>query len=137
VTIISKSVTGIAAGDQIEIEILYTLLNNSGANRQFTPLTALGAISVSLADGANVGSNATNRKPVRHIVTFSVSATNLTKAHGVSLAPDSNAGGPTAINTANSMMTWASSASDITGTQTLSFTVNSSNTTATQTLTLH
>lgn len=134
VTIISKSITGIAVGDQIQLEIWYTILNNSGSARTYTDTGSLGSVSIG---GAHAGLNAsaTSRGPRFARFSFSISASNLAYAMKWSAAGGSVADG---LNAGYAHVGgWSASSSDLTGTQTLTFTIASNNTTATQTLTLH
>lgn len=130
VTILSKSITGISAGDQIILQISFTVLNNSGSLRAITPICSLGSLSVDPSNTTfNAGASATSRSGYPPVpVGFFISATNL--AYGTA-----NTSGQFGALAAGS--TWNSTTSDLTGTQTLTFTLTSNSTTATQTATLH
>lgn len=138
VTIISKSVTGIAAKDSIVVDIYYTTVNNSGAARNYTHAAAIGSLSAA-AQETNI--NAGTGRVLRHAcIQFSVSATNLAFALFAQLAFGATgvaADTTLAQSSGNSLGHWDSSTSDLTGTQTISWTVTSTSATATQTLTLH
>lgn len=137
VTILSKSVTGIAAKDQVILEIVYSILNNSAAARTYTPTADLGGLSLLTAETTTVAASATNRSLRMTKVVFSVSATNLTYGNYSAIACGASPTSGAALNSALSMQSWNSTTSNLTGTQTISFTVSSSSTTTTQTLTLH
>lgn len=139
VTILSESVAGIAAGDQIILDLWFSVFQNTGANRNYTFVTSLGAISDNTAPVATtIGSNATDRNGFHRTLCFSVSATNLTLV-GLDMTgrTGSGAGSPNSLVTTVSPQGMNTSSSDITGNQTLSFTATSNATTSTQTLTLH
>jgi hypothetical protein len=139
VTIISKSITGIAAKDQIILEVSATLLNNSAAGRTYTRAFSLGGLAVSIVDGAAINASATDRAMRYFSGSFSVSATNLAYA----TAMPALAYQAVAANTAGSLLAtlerwgWNTTATDLTGTQTLTFTISSGAVNTTQTLTLH
>lgn len=135
VTIISKSVTGIVAKDSIVIDAYFTLVNNSGSARTYTHSHTLGSMTATAADGATIAASA-NRSNRQFMVQFSVSATNLAfvLVQPINFAA---AAADAAGAAAQAYGIWDSSTSDLTGTQTVSWTVSSSATTTTQTLTLH
>lgn len=138
VTVLSKSITGIVAGDQVLLDVWYTILNNSTANRNYTPLVSLGSFSTSAQEAGSIASNATNRANRRIGFQISVSASNL--AYGLMNENGSSAGAANAagaLTASLSNQTWNSTTSDLTGSQTLVFSVASTSTTTTQTLTLH
>jgi hypothetical protein len=137
VTIITKSVT-VAAGDQITVDVWYTILNNSTANRNYTPSAELGSFAMSGAGATALASSATSRAFAHNAFNFSVSASNL--AYGIFVV--GNTAPTTAANTSAASVAgmpnlWNTTTSDLTGTQTLKLTMASSSTTTTQTLTLH
>lgn len=139
VTIITKSVTGISAGDQITLDMWFTILNNSGANRAYTSTFALGTLSLGAAE-TNTLVAASNRMNKNIRINFAISASNLAYIQGAGITPAN----PSAANAFGGISTgtttdigWNSTTNDVTGNQTLSFTMSSPNTTATQTLTLH
>lgn len=137
VTILSKSITGIVAGDQISVELWVTALNNSGTNRSYTTVISLGALNTNaLADWA-VNASATNRASATYLEQFSISATNLAYIQNVTLKNGITAAGALGTQVGGTSYGYNLAASDLTGTQTLSVTTSSPSTTATQTLTLH
>lgn len=138
VTIISESVTGIAAGDFVDLEIFFSILNNSGSSRTYAPILTLGTLVITATDLAAVGASATSRSIRKSTARFSVSATDLAfgqwfQHSTAAAAVDTDVALTTNLNAA----AWDTTTDDITGTQTLSLTVSSNSTTATQTLTLH
>lgn len=58
--IVSDTLT-LAAGDQVDIQIVGVILNNSGAVRTYRWQFNIGAATVEVIDGATVASNASNR----------------------------------------------------------------------------
>lgn len=138
VTIVSESVAGLAAGDSVELELWYTINNNSGAVRTYSCAAAVGSLGTSATDGTTTAAAAATRTSRRAKVRFSLSATNLAyiQLSQIAYVPQN---ADTTSQSAGALIVgaWDSTSSDLTGTQTVSFTVTSSNATATQTLTLH
>lgn len=138
VTIISQSVSGIAVGDFIEMEVWYSILNNSGATKTYAHSAALGSLGILATEGTTVAASATSRSLRRWHVRFSVSATNLSygqlsQVATAIVATDTHAA--LAVNLGS--QAWDTATDDLTGTQTLAWTVTSSAANTTQTLTLH
>lgn len=139
VTIISKSIAGIAAGDQVELEAWVTLLNNSGATRAYNPVFSLGGMSAGGAEFSNTLASASNRATRKWMAVFGVTSASSAGLVAQELGITSCAAGVTSGNQLGagySMGYWNTSSSDLTGIQTVSVTVASSSTTGTQTLTL-
>lgn len=137
-TLFTKSVTGIAVGDQIIVDVWMTLFNNSGGNKTYTAAASLGSLSVSAADSTAIAASATNRAVKHAQFMFTVSATNLTNAIDSNIGGSSGAANAGASLTGGtSTQTFNSSSSDLTGTQTVSGTLATSATGNTQTVTLH
>lgn len=141
VTIINKSITGIVAGDQVALELIFTILNNSGGTRTYAPVASLGSFSIITGAGTmSVGASNTNRMPFKPTADFSISSTSL--VYGVfrefrQSATPIAAGALSDGNAATTGQAWNTAASDITGTQTLTLSLASNATTSTQTLSLH
>lgn len=140
VTIISKSIAGIAAGDQIVVEVWATILNNSGTSRVYQPSATLGSFTFGpLTETSGLNTSATDRGVRKLRFVFSVSASNLAYAvaanQGQITPLAANTGAAPNLNV--SLIAWNSTTSDLTGTQTLTVLYRSGATTATQTLTLH
>lgn len=133
VTIISDSVGTVAAGDEIEIEADFTILNNSGAVRIYTVTVEFGALTFSIVAGAQ-STHATSRAPWRVVARCAVSSTSLARCHGISWGRTISAANTTGGPEVSSI--WNSTTSDITGAMTVALKVKSAATTATQTLTL-
>ena len=136
VTIFSKSVTGISAGDSVIVEADFRLNNNSGANATFTTTVELGGSQLS---GAlpTMAASATAWATQKMIATFAVSSTSLTRASSGTLGASVALGTATALsNTAFSNQIADDFAVDRTGTQTVALKVRSSTATATQTCVL-
>jgi hypothetical protein len=134
----TKSIT-VNTGDQVEIELIGTLLNNA-TGTAITPTVrfTLGSFSVELADGATTATNASNRNVWTIRGTWAVQATNNVIfagefRHGTAAA--AGAGQSTAL--ANNRTVWQTSSSNLTGTVTCEVRMFSSSTTATQTFTVH
>lgn len=136
VTLISESVTGIVAGDELEIEAVFTLLNNSGASRIYTLTVEFGALTTT-ATTFDVPASATTRDQLVLCGRAFVSASNLAKCMVTLLeftAVVANDDG--GISSTDTTAIWNTTASDITGTQTVALKIASASATATQTLTL-
>jgi hypothetical protein len=137
VDLASKTVT-VTAGDTIEIEIIGTILNNSGTTRTYTFEAELGAFAVTCLDGTTVAANATNRAPIKIRAVYSVASTS---SAGVVVFAERAA--PGAADTGLSIATttyrhaWHTSASNLTGSQAIKLRCLSSNATATQTFHVH
>jgi hypothetical protein len=82
VLLIEKSLTGLAVGDQVCIEIKFAINNNSGANRQYTCTSELGGFSNVFLDATNVATSATNTSVGIHRCVFAISATDYTTYWG-------------------------------------------------------
>lgn len=138
----SKSITGIAVGDLILVDLWYTILNNSGAARTYTPTIALGGFTIINAGTiATVANSATGRAGEHVQIMLAVSATNLTYGQvsqvSSTVGTALTAGTVATLGTNASFQGYNTTASDMTGTNTFSYGYSSSSTTATQTLTLH
>jgi len=137
VDLASKTVT-VTAGDTIEIEIIGTILNNSGTTRTYTFEAELGAFAVTCLDGTTVAANATNRAPIKIRAVYSVASTS---SAGVVIFAERAT--PGAADTGLSIATttyrhaWHTSASNLTGSQAIKLRCLSSNATATQTFHVH
>lgn len=142
VTILSKSITGITAKDGLTLEIWYTMLNTSGGSVNVTPVISLGGVNMNSA-GTIVTflSNATNKTTGHLLAAFSVSASNLTNMNMSLMFPNATsaagAGAALGSGVANSQQLHNTTTTDLTGTQTLLFTLASSSVTTTQTFTLN
>jgi hypothetical protein len=134
--LVSKSVT-VTAGDSFEIEAYGTLLNNSGATATYRWQIALGSFTLEAIDGTTIPTGATNRATFRVKGIFAVASTSNA---GATLYAQRNA--VAGANTANSIATstvrhsFNTTASNLTGTQTIELRARSSTATATQTLQL-
>jgi hypothetical protein len=140
VTILSKSITGITAGDTIILDAWYWVFNNSTASRSYTPHITLGGTCDPNSTGNTYAqtNSAVNRLAFHLQLVFSVHTTGLTNSVMNSTAGTvTGAGVLNSLTTAPSSHCYQTTGSDLTGTQTLLWTVTSSATTATQTLTLN
>lgn len=137
VDLVSKTMT-VAAGDTLEIELVGTITNNSGATRTYTFEAELGAFGVTCLDGTTVAASATNRAPIKLRAVYSVASTS---SAGVVVFSERAA--PGAADTGLSIATttyrhaWHTSASNLTGSQAIKMRCLSSAATATQTFTVH
>jgi hypothetical protein len=137
VDLASKTVT-VTAGDTIEIELVGTILNNSGTTRTYTFEAELGAFGVTCIDGTTIAASATNRAPIKIRAVYSVASTS---SAGVVVFAERAA--PGAADTGLSIATttyrhaWHTSASNLTGSQAIKLRCLSSAATATQTFTVH
>lgn len=138
VSLLSESVTGIAAGDIIEVEVVGSLLNNSGGTITPTYQLILGAIVTTITLGTTVATNATRRAPVVLLARFAIHSASDTSIVGSldSMAPAAS-NTPGSIATTTQRRVWNTTATDLTGTQSAQVNVNSSTATATQTFYLH
>lgn len=137
VDLVSRSMV-IAIGDTIEIEIIGTILNNSGGTRTLTFESDIGAVNVTCADGTTIAASATNRAPIKLRAVWSIKSK--TEA-GVVLFAERAV--PVAADTGSSIAVtqyrhaWQTTATDLTGTQTVRLRCLSSAATATQTFHVH
>jgi hypothetical protein len=134
--LMSDSIT-VAAGDQIEVEVIGTYLNNSGGT--VTPRTqvALGAFTCESIEGTTIAASATNRSTYRITGRFSVASSSNA---GATLWLERNV--PNIANSSNSIAlttirpSFNTSGSNLTGAQTIEVRMRSSTATATQTFTV-
>jgi hypothetical protein len=137
VDLVSKTLT-VTAGDTLEIELVGTILNNSGTTRTYTFEAELGAFGVTCLDGTTVAASATNRAPIKIRAVYSVASTS---SAGVVIFAERAA--PGAADTGLSIATttyrhaWHTSASNLTGSQAIKLRCLSSAATATQTFHVH
>lgn len=136
-TLATKSIT-VSAGDQVEITVVGTFLNNSGGTVTPNVRFTLGSLNVDLADGATSATNASNRSLWVISGWWTVQATNNVifggeTRHGTAAA--ANTAMSTALATNRSI--WQTSTADLTGTVTCAVGFRSSTATATQTFTVH
>lgn len=143
VTIITKDVTGVAAGDTLYVDAWFTLLNNSTATRVYViTLDFDGLFDVEISTGAMAFSS-TLIHPFHVYGVCDVRASNL--VYGMMMVDGTIAAGTSMTSGGDSTMAathlqgkgWGTSTSDATGTLTVALKVRSANATATQTLRLH
>ena len=139
VTIISESITGITARDQIILEAWVTTLNNSGgATIVYTHTFSLGTVSVTAVGTVGQAAHASNRASRKFSACAAVTSSSSASAQVAEVG-----GNPSAANGAANLggqfscQGWNTSGNDATGTQTLIWTVTPSAASGTQTLTLH
>lgn len=140
VTIVTRDVTDVAAGDQIIVEAWFIILNNSTATRIITlTLDFDGAFDIELATGA-LAFSATLMHPICIRAVLNVRATNLAYAMASMemqlLAGIASGTDTTAAATHLQAKGWGTSAADLSGTTTVALKARSAATTATQTLRL-
>jgi len=134
VEILSKSLTGIAAGDIIQIETFFTVLNNSGATRKYTQTYNIGGIAFVIGGLFSVSTSATDRALYHTKITCTVLSSGSANVSGNIEQGRGAAGATLGSGVATS---WVTTATDVTGTKTISLDVKSDGATATQTLTLN
>jgi hypothetical protein len=140
-TIVSRSVTDIAAGDQILVDAWFLILNNSGATRNYVITFSLdGAFDVEHTLPA-LATSSTLEHWVRVQCVFTIRSTSLAfqQVHTqMQLAAGlSDGGDTTAAATHLEAKGFARSTSDLTGSSTVTFVIRSASTAATQTLRLN
>jgi hypothetical protein len=139
VVIVSKSLTGLAAGDTVKIEVFGTLLNNSGGTRTYSYTVALGAVALLIADGTTHVTHASNRATHQHKGVVSIVSTSdaRIKIYSDRGIPQAASTGQSAAATTGSVLSirkgWDGYVNNLTGTQTVEFRIQSSATGATQT----
>jgi hypothetical protein len=136
-TLATDSIT-VATGDQIEIEVIGTFLNNSGGTVTPNVRFTLGSLNVDLGDGTTSATNATNRSLWVITGRWAVFSTSSAifggeTRHGTAAA--ANTAMSTALATNRSI--WQTTASNLTGTVTCAVGFRSSTNTATQSFTVH
>jgi hypothetical protein len=141
VTIATRDVTGVAAGDQLYVDAWFTVLNNSTATRVYAiTLDFDNLFDVELSTGASAFS--TTLMQWCHVygvcdvrasnLVYAMMALDMQLAAGVASGTDT-----AAAATHLQAKGWGTSTSDATGTLTVALKVRSANATATQTLRLH
>jgi hypothetical protein len=141
VTIVTRDVTSVAAGDQLVVEAHFTILNNSGATRACViTLDFDGLFDVEFTTGA-LATSATLMHPFYIRAVLDVRSTSLAYAVFTcegQLAAGVGAGGDTTMAATHlRAMSWGTSASNATGTCTVALLIRSPANTATQTCRLH
>jgi hypothetical protein len=137
VSVISKSLVGLAVGDTVEVEIFGNILNNSTANRTYLHRIQLGASIISITDGTTIAFSATNESV--HYIKATIS---IISASSVYLHMELRRGTPGAINTGQSIavttvrLAWNNTANNETGTKTIEYLCSGQNATTTQTFKL-
>ena len=132
-TILSKSIT-LAAGDVLDFEAQFLILNNSGASRTFVYRIAVGSLDVTVTDGATIASNANNRAIVH--IRGSISIVSTALCYGQLVV---NRYGPVAASADTNLVLvqnrsrWETTNSNFTGAQTVIIGCMGNNATATQT----
>ena len=141
VTIATRDVTGVAAGDKLLVEAWFTVLNNSTATRVVTLTLDFDGLFANLITTGALATSATLIHPIRMRAVLDVRASNLcygmVEAKGYTAAGIASGADPAMLATSLDTISWATSTSDATGTVTVSLKVKSANATATQTLRLH
>lgn len=136
-TIYSKSLTGLAVGDVVQLRLVGNLINNSGSARTYTHFISFGSLTLTILDGLTIATSATNESVHEIEATICISATDLTTLFG-----ELDRGVPGAIDTAQSIAVttvrkaFNESTSDLTGTQTISYSAQSNSSAAGQTFKL-
>jgi len=141
VTIVTRDVTSVSAGNQVIVDAWFTILNNSGATRVYViTLDCDGLFDIEISTGASAVS-ATLMHPFHVTAVCDIRSTSLAYemvhvdgqlAAGIASGTDT-----TMAATHLQGKGWGTSASDATGTLTVALKVRSANVTATQTLRLH
>ena len=136
-TLATKTIT-VAVGDQIEITVIGSFLNNSGATVTPNVRFTLGSFNVDVADGATSAANATNRSLWRITGTWSVFSVSSVifggeTTHGTAAALGTAMS--TALATNRSIV--QTSGSNLTGSVACTVGFRSSTNTATQSFTVH
>jgi hypothetical protein len=140
-TIVTRDITGVAAGDQVLVDAWFVILNNSTATRVYTvTLDFDGLFDIEFATGA-CATSATLMHPFMLRAICNVRSSSLAYAMGHlqgQLAAGIAAGTDTTVAATHlAAMGWGTSASNATGTLTVALKVRSADATATQTLRLH
>lgn len=136
VNLLSKSIS-LAAGDVIEFDAQFLILNNSGAARSFVYRVNVGSFDCTVTDGATIAAHATNRAVVH--IKGSISIVSSSRAYGNIVV---NRYGPAAASTdvsavlAKNRSEWATTTNDHTGSQNCQISCMGNNATATQTATV-
>lgn len=142
VTFLSQSIVGVVVGDQLLVDVWFTIFNNSGSTRNYTPTITLGSFTI-INSGASggVSASASSRFTFKQTIMVSVSATNLSYGMLSGLGEGGTGGNAgVAIGLAgntSSPQGWNTTTSDMTGTNTFSYALTSTSATTVQTLTLH
>ena len=141
VTVNTRDVTGVVAGDQLIVDAWFTILNNSTATRIVTlTLDFDGVFDVELATGA-LAFSATLMQPVHLYGVLDVRSSSL--AYGMFfmdmqlLAGIASGTDTTSAATHLQAKGWGTSGANLTGTVTVALLARSASATATQTLRLH
>lgn len=120
VTVFTASVPSIAAGDIVEVSLQSTRFNNSGSSRIWTYTMSLGSASVSIVT-ANLSTNA-NKRPDTLMVRFGCVSSAQAFVYGSGQLGDAVAEGTT--TTSQNAIVYEDDAVDITGTNTLTVSID-------------
>lgn len=133
----SKTVQ-ISAGDTIEVEVYGTLFNNTAATQTYRFQLVVGGVTLEVIDGATVASSATSRAPfwVRAVASVVSTSSNICVIHMWRPGPVGQ-NTSSSSNAASQRWAWNTSATDITGSRTVSLQARSATTTANQTAYVH
>lgn len=137
VTIATRDVASVSAGDQVIIEGEFIILNNSGAGRVYNITADFDAafdcewVTGSLAASATL----MHAMSFRAVCTIrsTILAYCVNKLHGGPVAGIAGGGDPTMLATDLTCITWGTTTNDLTGTLTCVLKIRSANATATQT----
>lgn len=133
VTIFTQDLTGVAVGDLLYVKAVYTMLNNSGASRTFIhTLDFDGAFDAEFSDAI---ANSANQESHVFEAWCAITSTSSARYQGTHTWQNASQTAATWSATAQ-QKAWDTTASDITGTCTVSLKIRSSDATATQTCTL-
>ena len=133
VTIFSQDVTGVAVGDLLYVKAIFTIAQNTGANRSIRyTLDFDGAFVSQHTDGTSSSANAESHVMEAYCAITSTSSARYQAIHTFQSTPQT--GGT--WSTAERFAAWDTTTSNITGTCTVSFKVGSNSTLTTQTLIL-
>lgn len=141
VTIFTKDLTGIVAGDRIELEAWFTILNNSTATRVYVITADFdNAFDIEFSTGA-LAFSSTLMHPFHIHAICDIRSTSLAyevvEILGYTAAGIASGGDTAMASVLLNTMGWGTSASNLTGTLTCNLKVRSASATATQTLRLH
>lgn len=136
--VLGTKTISVSTGDQVEIELIGSFLNNSGGTVTPNVRWTLGSFSTTIADGTTSATNASNRSVWRIRGNWSVQATNNVIfagefRHGTAAA--ATAAQNTALATNRSV--WNTSTANLTGSVVCEIRMFSTSLTATQTFTVH
>lgn len=137
VTIVTRNVTGVAAGDQLVVDGWFLILNDSGSGRVYNMSLDFDGVFPAEMVTASLANSSTIMHQFHIRGVFDVRSNALTygyaEVYGGATTGNTDDANMTMVATPLSASVWGSQTTDVTGTVTVTFAIRSASATATQT----